>query len=147
MLNTNIYIVTLKDIPELLKIENMCFSDPWSKDTFKSSIENENSYFICEKYEDKIVGYVGMYWVLDEGYVYNLAVDENFRGLKIATNLMNELFRYSQSIGLKFLSLEVRESNEIAKCLYRKLGFEQLGIRKNFYTSPTEDAIIMTYYF
>lgn len=147
MLNISFDGIKLKDIPELLRIENMCFLEPWSENTFKSTIENENTYFVCARYESKVVGYIGMYWALDEGYIYNLAVDENFRGLKIATNLINELFKYSKSIGLRFLSLEVRRSNEIAKCLYKKLGFELLGLRKNFYTSPIEDAIIMTYYF
>lgn len=147
MLNISFDKIKLKDIPELLRIENMCFSEPWSENTFKNTIGNENTYFICARYESKLLGYIGMYWVLDEGYVYNLAVDKDFRGLKIATNLINELFKYSESIGLKFLSLEVRRSNEIAKCLYQKLGFKLLGVRKNFYTSPLEDAIIMTYYF
>ena len=147
MLNIKILPLESSDIEEVLKIENECFSEPWSENSFKNSIKSGSNYFICAKFDSKIVGYSGMYWVLDEGYIYNLAVDKNFRRWGIASNLILNLFNHSKNINLKLLSLEVRESNKAAKSLYRKLGFEFVGVRKNFYSFPTENAIIMTHYF
>lgn len=140
-------LMTFKEIPEVAKLEEKCFSSPWSEKTLAESLKNEFSYFVCAKSGEKVAGYAGMYYICGEGYVFNIAVDENFRKMKIGTNLLKHLIHFSKSKNLKFLSLEVRQSNIAAINLYEKLGFKNLGIRKNFYEFPKENAVIMTLYF
>lgn len=135
---------TPQDIPAMVSIENECFSEPWSEKGFQSAFNDGISYFISAKANKILVGYAGMYNVLDEGYVYNLAVSKDFRGNKIGKKLVKNLICYSKNKNLSFLSLEVRKSNHIAIGLYEKSGFEVVGTRKNFYNFPKEDGIIMT---
>lgn len=137
---------TFQDIPAMVLIENECFSEPWSEKGFWSAFKDGISYFISAKANKILVGYAGMYNVLDEGYVYNLAVSEKFRGNKIGKKLIKNLLDYSKNKNLSFLSLEVRKSNRIAIDLYEKTGFEIIGTRKDFYNFPKEDGIIMTNY-
>lgn len=139
-----------QDILELVKIEKQCFSVPWSENSFKTAFEDSYSQFFVAKTQlnDCIVGFSGIYVAAKtEGYVYNIAVLPAYRGRGIGTNLMKALLEYSDKNKLEFLSLEVRESNYIALAVYENLGFEKIGIRKNFYELPTENAVIMTYYF
>lgn len=135
---------TPQDIPAIVKIESECFSEPWSEKAFQSAFTDGISYFISAKKGEIVVGYAGMYMILDEGYVYNLAVKKEFRGNKIGKKLVENLVSYSKSKNLSFLSLEVRKSNHLAIGLYQKSGFEIVGTRKNFYKFPKEDGIIMT---
>ncbi len=137
---------TPQDIPAMVLIENECFSEPWSEKGLQSAFNDGISYFISAKADEILVGYAGMYNVLDEGYVYNLAVSEKFRGNKIGKKLIRYLLDYSKNKNLRFLSLEVRKSNHIAINLYEKTGFEIIGTRKDFYNFPKEDGIIMTNY-
>lgn len=137
---------TPQDIPAMVSIENECFSEPWSEKAFRAAFTDGISYFISAKTDGILVGYAGMYNVLDEGYVYNLAVSEKFRGNKIGKKLIKNLLDYSKNKNLSFLSLEVRKSNQIAINLYQKAGFEIIGTRKDFYNFPKEDGIIMTNY-
>lgn len=139
--------VTFEDANQIAKLEKKCFSLPWSEEGLKESLKNEFSYFVCAKSNEKVVGYAGMYYICNEGYIFNITVDENFRKMKIGTNLLKCLIDFSKRKKLNFLSLEVRQSNAAAISLYEKLGFKNLGIRKNFYESPQENAVIMTLYF
>jgi ribosomal-protein-alanine N-acetyltransferase len=93
------------------------------------------------------VGYGGMYTVLNEGYVTNIGVLPQFRRKGIGKSLVEKLLDYSKEKNLEFLTLEVRVSNKAATNLYKSFGFESVGNRKNFYSNPTEDALIMTRYF
>lgn len=136
----------VNDISDMVKIEKECFSEPWSEKGFQSAFKDGISYFVCAEANKILVGYAGMYNVLDEGYVYNLAVSEKFRGNKIGGKLVENLLNYSKNKNLRFLSLEVRKSNHAAINLYQKTGFEIIGTRKNFYNLPKEDGIIMTNY-
>ena len=90
------------------------------------------------------MGYGGMYTVLDEGYVTNIGVLPEYRKNGIGTKIVNKLIDFSIVKQLSFISLEVRVSNVVAINLYKKLGFEEQGKRKNFYSNPVEDALIMT---
>ena len=134
------------DIQNVAELEKLCFSRPWSESAFKGALENENDYFICAKIGVQFAGYAGMYSAADEGYVYNIAVHENFRNMKVGGTLILELLNYCEKINLDFLSLEVRSSNIPAIRLYEKCGFIKKGVRKNFYDFPKEDAVIMTHY-
>lgn len=144
-----IEILPLKlcDIESVAEIEKECFSVPWSVANFEESLKDPMNYFICAKLSDKVLGYAGMYGIADEGYVYNIAVSENFRGRGIAKLMIQNLIKHSKDTKLRFLSLEVRKSNEIAIFLYEKYGFKKCGLRRNFYQIPNEDAFVMTHIF
>ena len=139
-----------QDIPELVKIEKQCFSIPWSENSFKTAFEDSYSQFFVVKTQltDCILGFSGMYIAANtEGYVYNIAVIPEYRKKGIGTELMKTLLKYSNKNKLEFLSLEVRESNFEAISIYKNLGFKKMGVRKNFYELPVENAVVMTYYF
>ncbi len=146
MQKININKMTENDVSNAAELEKLCFSAPWSQDAFKSELKNENSYFISAKIDSQFAGYAGMYSAADEGYVYNIAVHENFRNMKVGRTLICALLDHCRKSHLAFLSLEVRCSNVAAISLYEKCGFQKAGIRKNFYDFPKEDGVIMTYY-
>ena len=116
---------------------------PWSEAAILETIENGGFYTVFEQ-DGRIVGYAGLQIVLDEGYITNVAVTEEFRGRGIGSALIESLKNIALEKGLSFISLEVRRSNNGAIALYKKHGFKQVGERRGFYVNPTEDAIIMT---
>ena len=145
MQKINILPLEKKDIFEIVKLEKLYFSQPWSEKAFLDAFDGGNSYFVVAKITGNlIVGYGGMYSAGSEGYVYNIAVREDFRGQKIGQAIIKKLVDYSFEKNLEFLSLEVRASNIPAINLYKKTGFKIIGERKNFYSFPKEDALIMT---
>ena len=144
MLKANILELKNEDVLMVAEIEKECFSTPWSEKAIKAVINDDLSHFIVAKIGNEVVGYGGMYSVMGEGYIYNIAVKRKYRKFGIGTNIVNELVNYSKIKSLNFLSLEVRKSNTPAINLYSNCGFEKVGNRKNFYTNPLEDAIIMT---
>ena len=144
MLKANILKLKNEDVLMVAEIEKECFSNPWSEKAIKTAINDDLSHFIVAKIGNEVVGYGGMYSVMGEGYIYNIAVKRKYRKFGIGTNIVNELVNYSKIKSLNFLSLEVRKSNTPAINLYSNCGFEKVGNRKNFYTNPLEDAIIMT---
>lgn len=144
MLKANILELKNEDVLMVAEIEKECFSNPWSEKAIKAAINDDLSHFIVAKIGNEVVGYGGMYSVMGEGYIYNIAVKRKYRKFGIGTNIVNELVNYSKIKSLNFLSLEVRKSNTPAINLYSNCGFKKIGNRKNFYTNPLEDAIIMT---
>lgn len=132
-----------KDIPKIANIENLNFSMPWSENAIKESMERDTVFFVAENKGD-IIGYMGLTCILDEGYVTNIAVNEGFRKSGAGTLLLNKAIDHADFSGLSFISLEVRESNQNAISLYKRLLFKEEGLRKSFYDNPKEDAIIMT---
>ena len=124
------------DIEEIARLEKQCFALPWSSESLRSGLDREKSVFLVCCDDGVITGYVGMEYVLDEGYICNLAVAPESRRAGRAKELMIELRRYAQMKDLTFLTLEVRLSNIPAKSLYQKLGYEEKGIRKDFYKNP-----------
>ena len=133
---------TKENIDDILKIEEVCFSSPWSKESIAESLENPNSHFLIAYENDDVMGYMGLQIFSGEGYVTNIAVLPEYRGLGVAKKLIEEQLKCD----MDFISLEVRESNIPAIRLYEKMGFENMGIRPKFYSNPTENAIIMTKY-
>lgn len=124
-------------------LEQECFADPWSKEAVLESAESGVLFLLFEE-KGEILGYAGMQIVLDEGYVTNVAVNRNHRKKGIGNALVKGLISAARERELSFVSLEVRPSNTAAISLYSKLGFAQAGRRKNFYSHPTEDGLIMT---
>ncbi len=139
--------MTSAHIDEVHKIETDCFAHPWSCQSIESELANPNSHFWVATEDSAVVGYIGMSVVVDEGYIFNVAVDESCRRRGIATALINQLVTFGKKNNLCFITLEVRESNESARSLYSNFGFIRVGERKNYYSEPSENAILMTKYF
>ncbi|CUH93689.1 ribosomal protein S18-alanine N-acetyltransferase [Herbinix luporum] len=131
------------DLEEVYQIEKESFQDPWSKNSFIEAISNKNNIYLVAIVDGLIAGYCGCYGVAGEGYIYNVAVGKNYRRQGIGFRLLQDLIEAAKSRGIESLTLEVRKSNLPAIKLYKKLGFVEAGIRKDFYTKPLEDAIIM----
>lgn len=136
----------LTHVDGIVAIEQECFSEPWSHETITGQLSGPNHVFLAALDADTVVGYVGLMYVLDEGYISNVAVTASHRRQSIADRLIMELISRADKLHLKFLTLEVRQSNEAAKSLYTKRGFIPVGVRKNYYVKPKEDALIMTLY-
>lgn len=124
-------------------IEAECFSKPWSKKTILGEASGQ-SLFLTAKHKNAVVGYISFRSVLDEGYINNIAVTAKFRRLGIAGMLLEKARSAAVSMGLSFLTLEVRSSNTAAVSLYLKNGYKQTGRRRGFYTDPPEDALLLT---
>ena len=130
-------------IKEIARLEKICFSSPWSENAILESFQRGTKFFVCVKGK-KVLGYAGISCILDEGYITNVAVFPEYRKQGVAKSLLNRVFSHCKDEGLSFVSLEVRESNTPAINLYTKLGFKEEGRRKNFYSYPKEDALILT---
>lgn len=131
------------DAEAVALLEAECFSSPWSEQAILDSY-SEGVLFILAEEEGRVIGYAGLQTVLDEGYITNIAVSRDFRGRGIGSSLVEQLKEKARQKSLAFISLEVRHSNAAAVALYEKQGFKTVGKRKNFYTAPLEDALIMT---
>ena len=131
------------DLEQIAKIEKQCFSLPWDEDMLRVQL-GERYVFPVAVDGENVLGYVGMQYVLDEGYISNVAVAPEHRRKGIADMLLNALHEKAAELKLSFVSLEVRASNAPAISLYSKHGYMEEGRRKNYYEKPREDAIIMT---
>ena len=137
--------VRLEHIDEIELLEKQCFSVPWSRQALISQLPDDMHFFIAAFNDSgRVLGYVGMMYVLDEGYISNVAVSPECRRLGIADKLIESLIKRASEKNLSFVTLEVRESNLPAIELYRKFGFSDVGMRRNYYNRPTENAILMT---
>lgn len=134
-------------VGEIEKLENLCFSVPWTAEQIRSQLSDDSHDFLVALDEcDNVVGYIGLMSVLDEGYISNVAVSPTARGNGIAKALISKLMQRAERRELAFVTLEVRESNTAARKLYSSCGFTDVGVRKNYYAFPKEDAILMTLY-
>ncbi len=122
------------------------FENPWSTDTVNTLLQSDKAVCFGAFEGDELVGYAALEWVLDEGSLTDIAVLKNQRGQGIGKLLMNELVKAAMEQKLQFVTLEVRESNIPAISLYKSYGFEDVGKRPRYYSSPTEDAVLMTKY-
>lgn len=131
------------DLLQVATIEKANFSVPWSLESFRESMKLEHTIYLVAEEDENIMGYCGMYRVFNEGEIVNVAVAEAYRRKKVASQLLEQLFVESSELKVDNFFLEVRESNQPAIQLYKKLGFTEAGIRKNFYEKPRENAIFM----
>lgn len=136
--------MTRDDIPAIMAIEHEAFTSPWTAEAFNNELTNNMfaRYMIVE-YEDQIIGYGGMWIIMDEAHVTNIALRADYRGYGLGNLLMEELKRTAVFFGAAKMTLEVRVTNELAQNLYRKHGFEPSGIRPRYYADNNEDALIM----
>ena len=138
-----IITMTQTHVPQVAALEALCFSDPWSEKSVASELTNPLAYWLVAVKEERVAGYVGSQTVLDETDMMNIAVHPDFRRQGIAEDLVDALVAALREKGSHCLTLEVRESNAPAIRLYEKMGFEQVGLRKNYYRNPRENALIL----
>lgn len=142
--------MTLEDIPQAVVIEKECFSLPWSEKSFQESIVREDTIFlVCEELDFQsnlsvITGYIGMYVSFEEADITNVAIHPSCRKKGYGEALVSIAKKKAKEKQVEKIFLEVRVSNVPAIALYQKAGFENLGVRKNFYDHPKEDAYIMS---
>ncbi len=126
------------------ELEKLCFSAPWSEDSLAILCkEGGVGYAAIGENDGTVLAYGGMLTVLDEGQITNIATHPEYRRRGLGEAVVRALIEYGEQNGINVISLEVRESNVGAIALYEKLGFEKVGIRKNFYSSPRENGIVM----
>lgn len=130
-------------LSEVASIEEMSFSLPWSLESLELMLTDQASALVALE-DGRVLGYVGMMCVLDEGQIINVAVHPDARRRGVGRSLMQAAEAYAKERGIVFLSLEVRESNIAARSMYSSLGWEEQGIRKGFYSHPVENACVMT---
>lgn len=136
--------MTKEHIPQIAKLEKECFSSPWSEKSLSEELDNSASHFICALDGDELMGYIGVQEICGEAYITNIAVFSEYRGRGVGRALLKNACGGAEKRDCEFITLEVRKSNEAAISLYISEGFKEAGIRKNFYSDPTEDGIIYT---
>ena len=132
-------------VSAVAQLETLCFADPWSESALAEELNNPCARFLVAESQGQIVGYVGCHHIADEGFIANVAVHPSARRNGIGRLLVQAAIE--QGASLSRLTLEVRSSNTAAIALYRSLGFVHDGTRPRFYTHPTENAEIYSYYY
>lgn len=136
--------MTLDDLPSIMKIEQDSFATPWTEEAFRNELTNNMfAQYMVMEYEGEVIGYAGMWIIVDEAHITNVAILTPYRGQGLGKLLMAELQRTASFLGAARMTLEVRASNEIAQRLYRRYGFVNSGVRPGYYSDNHEDAIIM----
>ncbi len=131
------------DVEAVSKIEEECFSMPWKPDDFRDMIKRDNmSYYVLEN-DGVIIGGAGIREIVGDGEITNVAITKAERGKGYSYLLLDALLNKGRELGCNNFTLEVRVSNEPAIKCYKRLGFISEGVRPNFYSHPTEDALIM----
>ena len=136
-------IMTLADVPAVLAIEQACFTAPWSEQALvREMTENACARYVVAREDGEAIAYAGMWMVLDEAQITNVAVRADRRRMGVGETVMRALIQLAADSGMSWMTLEVRRSNAAAQRLYRKLGFIDVGFRKRYYDNQ-EDALIM----
>ncbi len=138
-----IELLTEKDAPCVAKIEKSCFSTPFKLDDILGYLDNPIWHFFVAKQNENLLGYISFTKILDEIQIVNVATDLGFRGVGVGKALLESVLSFAKEKACTKVFLEVRKSNEPAIGLYKKFGFETVGVSKNHYSEPTEDALLM----
>jgi [ribosomal protein S18]-alanine N-acetyltransferase len=135
---------TLEDLDGIMEVELKSFTLPWSREAFYNEFVNNHfaNYFILI-HNNRIIGYCGVWIVIDEAHITNIAISPEYRGLKLGEELLRKMIEFAKLNRVHSMTLEVRVSNNVAQSLYRKLGFQNGGIRKSYYSDNHEDALVM----
>lgn len=131
------------DVPRVMEIEKQCFSTPWHESAYLTELSNRSAYYAIARVDDKIVGYSGMWIIMDEAHITTIGVDPEYRGRKIGEQVLIAMLEEAQRRGARRATLEVREHNEVAQNLYRKYGFIPIAIRRGYYSDNGENAVVM----
>ncbi len=133
-----------EDIDDVLKVEQSSFAVPWTRTAFVNELTtNKFAHYLVIETAEEIIGYCGLWVVVDEAQITNIAIYPAYRGLKLGEQLLLHVLELARTLQATKMTLEVRVSNHIAQSLYTKLGFQPGGIRKNYYTDNQEDALVM----
>ena len=132
-----------RHVAQVAQLEALCFADPWSETSIASELRNDLAFWLVAEEDGAVVGYIGSQTVFPESDMMNVAVHPDHRRKGIGAILVEALITHLRNMDCENLTLEVRASNESAILLYEKLGFAQIGLRKNYYRNPKEDALIM----
>ncbi|HSH24435.1 MAG TPA: ribosomal protein S18-alanine N-acetyltransferase [Massilibacterium sp.] len=144
MENVTIRLMEERDIPSILEVEHASFSIPWTEEAFRNELTlNKFAVYLVVEMNQKVIGYAGMWVIIDESHITNIAILPEYRGEGLGNLLFAEMIQLAQTLGAKTMTLEVRVSNDVAIQLYRKYGFQDGGIRKGYYTDNHEDALVM----
>lgn len=136
--------MNILDIDDVMNVETQCFTIGWSKESFEYEMkENNKALYVIAEYQGTLLGYAGLWKILDEGHITNIAVLKDFRKNGIATLMLNTLLDLAQKDSVNSFTLEVKKTNNVAISLYQNLGFEACGVRKGYYKDTNDDAIIM----
>ncbi|QQE78605.1 ribosomal protein S18-alanine N-acetyltransferase [Alicyclobacillus sp. SO9] len=136
--------MALKDIDGVLDVERQAFATPWSRQAFLTElVDNQFAHYVVAVSSNRIIGYAGVWLIVDEAHVTNIAVHPDMQGKRVGEGLLKQLFVLAVSRYIQRITLEVRVSNSVAQNLYRKYGFQGVGVRKGYYTDNGEDALIM----
>ena len=134
----------ISDLEVILEIERISFATPWSLESFKAELkDNEYARYLCLELDGLVIGYMGLWFILDEGHITNIAIAPNYRGQHWGEFLMRSVMEKMMNQGMERMTLEVRVSNSQALSLYTRLGFTTAGVRRGYYADTGEDAIIM----
>lgn len=146
-MNISYNIFSEKDIEGIFQISNLSFKLPWSMESIKSEVDNPLAKYIIAKdiESNKVLGFIGIWIILGEGDITNIAVHPEFRKLGIGEKLLSSMLNLCESLNCNIINLEVRSSNLPAISLYKKLNFLEVGLRKGYYEDNKEDAILMQY--
>jgi [ribosomal protein S18]-alanine N-acetyltransferase len=137
-------LAKVSDIDDILGIEQASFAVPWSREAFYREIaQNQFAYYLVIEDHFQVIGYCGIWIVMDEAHVTNIAILPSYRGRKLGEELMKQAIKLAKRYGAVSMTLEARVSNHVAQNLYKKLGFQPGGIRKNYYSDNGEDALVM----
>lgn len=136
--------MTFEDLDQVMEIEHANFSVPWTAEGFFTYLLRMDALFLVAEDAEKIAGYCGVLMAADEGDITNVSVKKELQRQGIGKALIAELIKRTGEMGINTIFLEVRESNQPAIVLYEKMGFEHMGVRKGYYSDPTEDAITMS---
>jgi ribosomal-protein-alanine N-acetyltransferase len=140
-------LMNVKDIPQVVDIEKQSFPTPWSAYAFNCELaDNDFAHYLIvtrADHPEQVLGYGGMWIIIDEAHITNIAINKEYRGQKLGEFLMQGMFSLALQKGAVRMTLEVRPSNDIAKKLYKKMGFKAAGIRPGYYVDTNEDALIM----
>lgn len=142
--NISYRLMERKDILEVVAIEEEAFATPWTEEIFEHEMSSNNyAHYIVAVEDDKVIGHFGMWIVIDECQITNIAVLLKHRGRGIGEALLRNAMDYCAELEVRVMTLEVRVSNRTAQNLYRKMDFQDGGIRKRYYTDDHEDALVM----
>ncbi|WP_256759018.1 ribosomal protein S18-alanine N-acetyltransferase [Cohnella sp. WQ 127256] len=137
-------LMNFDDIDTIVEIEREVFTAPWSADAFRNELtQNLFAKYMIMELEGTILGYGGMWLIIDEAHITNIAIRERYQGTGNGKKLLSEMMKTAYFLGARRMTLEVRVSNEIAQSLYRKMGFYPSGVRPAYYSDNLEDALIM----
>lgn len=133
-----------RDLDGVLEIEQLSFTNPWTREMYERELEHSRvSRVYVLRENGRILGFCSLWLILDELHINNLAIHPEGRGRGLGSVLLKRVLEEGAREGAKRATLEVRRSNEPARRLYRRMGFEMVGTRRNYYTSPVEDALIL----